>query len=170
VSGIGTSKEVEIKAKTKPELLVLDVDGVMTSGQFLYSEHGKTYKVFGPHDSDGLKMLRGKLRILFITADKRGFAISRKRIVDDMGYELRLVSESERSSFFDNELDIDKTIFMGDGIFDAPILARCAYGIAPASAREEARSAAAYVTPTVAGNGAVLDACIRIHEEFFSDE
>ena len=40
---------------------VLDVDGVLTTGQFLYSVNGKIYKVFGPHDSDGLKMLSNKI-------------------------------------------------------------------------------------------------------------
>ena len=33
--------------------LIIDIDGVMTTGQFLYSEKGKAFKVFGPHDSDG---------------------------------------------------------------------------------------------------------------------
>ena len=47
--------------------LILDVDGVMTTGQFLYSEDGKAYKIFGPHDADGLKILRNKLNILFHT-------------------------------------------------------------------------------------------------------
>ena len=41
----------------KPKYFILDVDGVMTTGQFFYSKDGKIYKVFGPHDSDGLKIL-----------------------------------------------------------------------------------------------------------------
>lgn len=57
---------------------VLDVDGVMTTGQFLYSSDGKSHKVFGPHDADGLKLIKDKVNISFITADKRGFAISKK--------------------------------------------------------------------------------------------
>ena len=40
-------------------VFVLDVDGVMTNGQFLYSDAGKAYKTFGAHDNDGLKMLEG---------------------------------------------------------------------------------------------------------------
>ena len=34
----------------KPKFFLLDVDGVITSGQFLYSKRGKIYKVFGPDD------------------------------------------------------------------------------------------------------------------------
>ena len=46
---------------TKKLNLVIDVDGVMTTGQFLYSSKGKTYKVFGAHDADGLKLIRDKM-------------------------------------------------------------------------------------------------------------
>lgn len=152
-----------------PKQFILDVDGVMTTGQFLYSESGKVFKVFGAHDSDGLKMLSAKLTISFITADHRGFSISKKRVVDDMGYSLQLVSEVDRLKFFE-EAGYDKTIFMGDGIFDAPILKNCICGIAPQNARPEAKKAADYVTPSASGSGAVLDACLYILEEYFDHQ
>lgn len=153
--------------KAIPKIFVLDVDGVMTTGQFLYSEFGKTYKVFGPHDADGLKMLAGKIDILFITADKSGFNITKKRIVDDMGYDLRLVSEEARDVFFQEEIGYEQTIFMGDGIFDAPTLEKCLRGIVPQNARQEAKEAADYVTPSASGCGAVLDACLYILKVYF---
>lgn len=153
--------------KVIPKIFVLDVDGVMTTGQFLYSELGKVYKVFGPHDADGLKMLKSKLDILFITADKRGFNITKKRIVDDMGYNLRLVSEEKRDLFFAEEIGYKQTIFMGDSIFDAPTLAKCLCGIAPQNARPEAKEVANYITPSFSGCGAVLDACLYILEAYF---
>ena len=34
--------------------LVLDVDGVLNTGEILYSSAGKMFKVFGPHDKDGI--------------------------------------------------------------------------------------------------------------------
>ena len=37
---------------------VLDVDGVMTSGKFLYTDQGKIMKEFGPHDAYSLKKIR----------------------------------------------------------------------------------------------------------------
>ena len=161
---------IQAGSARRPELFVLDVDGVMTTGQFLYSEHGKMYKVFGPHDADGLKMVRDKLRILFITADERGFPISEKRIVKDMGFELKLVKEEERVAFFERTIGFESTIFMGDGYHDAVLLRRCLCGIAPRNARPEARSAADYVTPSRAGEGAVLDACLYITDRYFDHE
>lgn len=147
--------------------LVIDVDGVMTTGQFLYSEKGKTYKVFGPHDADGLKLLRGKLNIVFVTADKRGLPISKKRI-KDMGYELLLVPEGDRYKFIKEKFGFENTIFIGDGIFDAPIIRECKFGIAPANARIEAKKWAKYITPSKSAEGAVCDACIKINKLFFT--
>jgi 3-deoxy-D-manno-octulosonate 8-phosphate phosphatase (KDO 8-P phosphatase) len=150
-----------------PKYFILDVDGVMTTGQFLYSESGKAYKIFGPHDNDGIKMLKNLIKIVFITADKRGFAITKKRIVDDMNQELYLVSEAERLNFIDQHFGLQETIYMGDGIYDANILKSCMFGITPNNARIEAKQSAQYVTPSNSAEGAVLDACIKIKQLFF---
>ena len=145
---------------------MIDVDGVMTTGQFLYSAEGKAYKIFGPHDADGLKMIKDKVNITFITADKRGFPISKKRI-EDMGFPIKLVSEQDRHAHIKEEYGFDKTIFMGDGIFDAKLIKECKFGIAPANARPEAKSAADFITPSKSAEGAVCDACIEINKRFF---
>jgi 3-deoxy-D-manno-octulosonate 8-phosphate phosphatase (KDO 8-P phosphatase) len=145
---------------------ILDVDGVMTTGQFIYSEDGKLYKVFGAHDSDGLKLLMNKIDIKFITADKRGFSITHKRIVEDMGYELKLVSECDRFEYLQNIYNIEKLIYMGDGYYDAKILEKCMFGIAPKNARKEAKECADFITESKSGEGAVLDACIEIKKRY----
>ena len=70
----------------------------MTTGQFFYSAEGKAFKIFGPHDADGLKLIKDMVNIHFISADKRGFHISKKRI-DDMGYPIEHVMEGERYKY-----------------------------------------------------------------------
>ncbi|MBF0595076.1 MAG: HAD hydrolase family protein [Candidatus Omnitrophica bacterium] len=149
-----------------PEFFILDVDGVLSTGQFLYSSNGKNYKVFGPHDADGLKMLKGKLKIAFISADLKGFEISKKR-VSDMGYPLFKISESDRLSFIESKFGFKNVIYMGDGYYDAPVLKACVFGIAPANARKEAKEAAKFITESRAGEGAVLDACLEIINRYF---
>ncbi len=153
----------------KKSVFLLDVDGVLNTGQFLYSAEGKAFKIFGPHDNDGLKLLGGKVTIRFITADKRGFPITKKRVVDDMGYELELVSENNRYEYAKRNYDLNNLIYMGDSYHDAKILKACKFGIAPASARKEARESADFVTESKAGEGAVLDACLEILRRFFDD-
>jgi len=151
----------------KPKVFILDVDGVMTTGQFLYSGRGKEFKVFGPHDNDGIKMIVKKIKVVFLTADRNGYPISKKRIVDDMKQELILVNESDRLEFIKNNYGLSNVIYMGDGYHDANILKQCSYGIAPQNARIEAKNAANYVTPSKSGEGAVLDACLHIIEKYF---
>ena len=53
-------------------------------------------KVFGADDNDGLSLLKTHIEIRFVTGDKKGFPISKKRIVDDMGFELEIVSTIRR--------------------------------------------------------------------------
>jgi 3-deoxy-D-manno-octulosonate 8-phosphate phosphatase (KDO 8-P phosphatase) len=150
-----------------PKFLIFDVDGVMTTGQFLYSGKGKIFKVFGAHDNDGIKLLKGKISIVFLTADKRGFEITRKRIVEDMDQVLYLVGESERLDFIETKFGLRKSIYMGDGIHDVEILKQCLFGITPHNAREEAKEVADYITPSNSAEGAVLDACLKIDQLFF---
>jgi len=57
---------------------ILDVDGVLTTGQFFYTSEGKVMKVFGPDDNDALSLLKPYLEIRFVTGDKKGFRISKK--------------------------------------------------------------------------------------------
>ena len=41
-----------------PKVFLLDVDGVMTTGQFAYTTNGKTMKIFGPDDNDALQITK----------------------------------------------------------------------------------------------------------------
>ena len=62
-------------------MFVLDVDGVLTTGQFLYSKDGKMFKVFGPDDNEGLMLLKPFLKIHFLTQDKKDFLLVKKELL-----------------------------------------------------------------------------------------
>ncbi len=156
--------------KNIPKNLIIDVDGVLSTGQFLYSTEGKIFKIFGRHDNDGLKILNKYFSILFISADKKGFEISKKRIVDDMGFNLNYVSESDRYEFIKNNYDFNNTIYIGDGIFDSQILKNCILGICPSDARIEAQKNSDYIVNSKAGEGALLDASIFIMKKYYLEE
>lgn len=146
---------------------LLDVDGVLTTGSFHYSIEGKVMKVFGPDDNDGLSLLRPFINILFVTGDKKGFAISQRRIVDDMKYPLELVSTIRRIDWVKEKFDPSKVIYMGDGIFDHYVMKEVGYSIAPANADRLAKQSANYVTERCGGDRAVAEACLHILEKFF---
>ena len=141
---------------------ILDVDGVMTTGQFLYDSSGKTHKIFGPDDSDGLNILKDHMEIHFVSADKRGFEISKKRIHDDMGYKIDLVPSSERVKWIESNYNLMDTIYMGDGFFDDLIMSKVGYSIAPSNSDENAKKQADYVTVRSGGDRAVAaQSCSR---------
>ena len=150
-----------------PKVFVIDVDGVMTTGHFIYSEKGKLLKIFGPDDNDGLSLIKHHLKILFVTGDRKGFNISKKRIQDDMGYSLNLVSTIHRSNWIAEHFNLDDVIYMGDGIFDHYVMKRVGYSIAPANADKMAQKNANYITERSGGNRAVAEACLHILEQFF---
>lgn len=152
----------------QPICFILDVDGVMTTGQFLYTSDGKAMKVFGPDDNDGLSLLKSSLEIRFVTGDKKGFDISKKRIVDDMGFPLDLVSTIRRIDWIKDKYDSSEVIYMGDGIFDHYVMKHVGYSIAPANADRFAKQCANYVTERSGGDRAVAEACLHIMNKFFT--
>jgi len=144
------------------KIVVSDVDGVLNTGQFLYDENGKRFKVFGPHDADGIKLLNAAgFKMYFISADKRGFEITKSRL-NDMGQDPWLITESERLDWINQMFNIENIIYIGDGYHDAPILASAGFGIAPKYARKEAKENATFITESNSGEGAFLDAALEI--------
>jgi len=156
------------KTKIKPKVLIIDVDGVLSTGQFFYTEKGKTMKIFGPDDNDGLSLLKPYIKIRFLTGDKKGFKISKKRVVDDMKFPLDLVSTIKRTEWISKRYPLDKVIYMGDGIFDHYVFKKIGYSISPSDGDELAKKFANYVTKRASGNRAVAEACLHILKKFFN--
>ena len=156
-----------INKKFIPKEFILDVDGVMTTGNFIYSEKGKVMKIFGADDNDGLSLLKSFINISFITGDKKGFAISKKRIKDDMGFSISLVSTIKRIEWISKRFKPEEVIYMGDGIFDHYVMKHVGYSIAPGNADSLAKQNANYITTRNGGDRAVAEACLHILEKFF---
>jgi len=146
---------------------IIDVDGVLTDGSYYYTTEGKVMKVFGPDDHDALLLLKPHLHICMITGDKKGFAITKKRVEDDMKFPLHQVSTFERGKWIKENFVPNETIYMGDGIFDSGVFDLVAYGIAPANAFYKTKEKADFVTQSRGGDSAVAEAVMHIMEKFF---
>ncbi len=151
-----------------PKIFILDVDGVMTNGSFFYTSEGKYIKSFGPDDHDALSMLSNFLSIRFVTGDKKGFPISKRRIVDDMKFQLDLVSTIKRIDWIKERYDAKSVIYMGDGIFDHYVMREVGYSVAPFNSDDNAKKYCDFVTKRNGGNRAVAEACLHIMEKFFT--
>ena len=156
--------------KNNPKILIIDVDGVMTTGRFFYSaKNGKFFKEFGSDDNDGISLLKPYIKnIQFVTGDKKGFAISTKRISEDMGFKINLVSTTQRSHWIKNNFDdIENVIYIGDGIFDHYVFQSVGYAIATANALPHVQKRANYVTTRKGAEGAIAEAALHILDKFF---
>ena len=152
----------------KFKVFILDVDGVMTTGHFLYSKEGKEMKIFGPDDNDGLGLLNNYIEIRFVTGDRKGLSISKKRIKDDMKFDLDLVSTIKRIDWIKKYYKPEEVIYMGDGIFDHYVMKEVGYSIAPANSDRNAKEHADYITNRSGGDRAVAEACLHIMDKFFT--
>jgi 3-deoxy-D-manno-octulosonate 8-phosphate phosphatase (KDO 8-P phosphatase) len=146
-------------------VFVMDIDGVLTDGSFLYDINGKAYKKFGPDDADALKLIKNDVVIKFVSADHRGFEISRKRI-EDMGYVLDFVKAKDRATWIQKNFPKNEwvQIYMGDSFVDIPVLKSVDIGIVPNNANNLAKDFATYVSPYNGGDRAVADAVFYILE------
>ena len=139
---------------SKPQVLIMDVDGVLTDGSFYYSVDGKVMKKFGADDNDALSLLQPYLECIFVTGDRRGFEISKKRIVDDMHMRLELVSTIKLIDWIKKRYYTKDFIYMG-------------YSISTNNGDDNAKKYADYVTKRNGGDRAVAEACLHILDRFF---
>ncbi len=152
--------------KKLPEYFILDVDGVITDGQMIYDKNGKKFKTFGPDDTDALKILKQFIKIYFISGDKKGFNISKKRVTD-MGFKISFVPALKRDEWIDKKFGLKNCIYMGDGIFDHLVMRNVMYSITLNNSLEHVLSSADYVTKRSPGNRAVAETVIHILKVFF---
>ena len=141
---------------------ITDVDGVLTDGSFYYNETGKIFKKFGAHDSDGFKIIKSlNANICAISADKRGYAITEKRL-SDMGVPVHLVSEEERFNWVSQRFNLNETIFVGDGYHDRLLLSKCALSFAPQNSPQIVKDSAKIVTTCRGGEGVILEIALHL--------
>lgn len=149
-------------------VFILDVDGVVTDSKMYYTKDGKYMKSFGSDDFDLLRELSKYIPVHFITADKKGFPITQKRIEEEMGFELDLVSHNavERWDWMKNKYPDKQIIFFGDGWFDYYALTNCWIGITTKDALKHVRKSANLVVNRFGADRAVAEACIYLMDKF----
>jgi 3-deoxy-D-manno-octulosonate 8-phosphate phosphatase (KDO 8-P phosphatase) len=142
------------------EMLVVDVDGVLTDGRIVYGDVGLEIKAFHVRDGSGLKVWR--------RAGKRAAVITGRasRVVEVRAAELGLSPVFQgvgdklaayRQLLAGGRLRPDQVCFVGDDLPDLPLLDNCGLAVAVADACAEARAAAHYVTRAAGGGGAVRE-------------
>ena len=145
----------------KVELLLLDVDGVLTDGGIVYADDGAELKRFHVRDGSGLKLWQLAGRRAAIVSGRNSPAVARRAA--ELGVAPVLQGRADKLAAFEallaeTGLRPEQVCAVGDDLPDLPVLRRCGLAVAVVDACPEVRAAADYVTAPPGGRGAVRDA------------
>ncbi len=142
------------------QLLLLDVDGVLTDGGVAWNNQGIESKTFHIRDGLGLKLwqrtgcragiVTGRAsHVVQLRATELGIGIVRQGVEDKLATTEGILRETGVSW--------EETAFIGDDLPDLAVITKCGVGVAVADACAEVRAAAAIVTQLPGGKGAVRE-------------
>jgi len=144
----------------KIELILSDVDGVMTDGALVIDNQGIETKRFHIHDGQGVRLwqkasgrfgvitLRSS-QVVKLRAEELGIEIIRQGVGDKR--------ETVREILGELGLSPEQACYLGDDLPDLSAVRYVGLGVAVADACEELRRAAHYVTSRPGGAGAVRE-------------
>jgi len=143
------------------EMLVLDVDGVMTEGQIIMDDRGEESKAFNVRDGHGIKMLqRTGIHVAILTGRSSQVVANRAR---DLGIEFVVQGSLRKADGIDElcrqaGIAADACAYMGDDVIDLPAMAKCAFSMAPTDAHPGVIKKVDWVSDCCGGKGAVRQA------------
>ena len=147
------------------ELLLLDVDGVLTNGQITYSDSGEQIKSFNSRDGLGLRLLMDSGMGVGIISGRKSKAL--KYRCDNLGITLLFDGIKDKSKALDKiilktKIPSEKIAFIGDDLIDLPILKKVGFPCCVRDACQEVKNHCDIITLKKGGNGAVREICENI--------
>ncbi len=146
---------------TNIQLLVLDVDGVLTDGGIIRDDSGQQIKRFHVRDGAGIVLWRRLGKDVAIITGKESAVVAHR--AEELGIQYvyqNVGNKLETYTELLEELNLkdEQVAYVGDDLPDLRVMCRVAVPIAVADAAEEVRAVAKYVTKFPGGYGAVRDA------------
>jgi YrbI family 3-deoxy-D-manno-octulosonate 8-phosphate phosphatase len=143
------------------ELLLSDVDGVLTDGGLIFDNQGIETKTFHVRDGLGIKLWRRagyrfgvvtsrNSHIVKTRAAELSFDVLRQGVEDKLGAVQQVLQ--------DLKLSPEQAAYIGDDLPDLPVMKYVGLAVAVADASAEVRAAADLVTKLPGGRGAVREA------------
>jgi 3-deoxy-D-manno-octulosonate 8-phosphate phosphatase (KDO 8-P phosphatase) len=142
------------------ELLLLDVDGVLTDGRVVYTDAGQEIKAFHVRDGSGLKYWRRSGKRVAILSGRSSPAVTRRAA--ELGIDLVVQASDDKLLALsrilkETGLGAEQVCAIGDDLPDLPVLTHCGLAVAVADAVPELKAVADLVTTLPGGRGAVRE-------------
>lgn len=140
--------------------VLMDLDGVMTDGTIIYSTSGEQIKVFSVYDGYGIE--RGhKLGLKFGVISGRSSKANVHRIkklkIEEFYQDCHDKVKAYEEIKTRYKLEPGNFCYIGDEMFDIPLIKQIAFSCAPANAVDEVKEEVDYVTQKEGGKGAVRE-------------
>lgn len=153
-------KDISNTDFSKINFVLMDMDGVLTDGTIIYSTNGEHIKVFSVYDGYGIE--RGhkhgmKFGIISGRSSEVNILRAKKLKIKELHQDV-----SDKAAVFEEikkkyRLDDENFCYIGDEVFDIPLLRKVAFSAAPANAVDEVKEEVHYITKTKGGKGAVRE-------------
>jgi 3-deoxy-D-manno-octulosonate 8-phosphate phosphatase (KDO 8-P phosphatase) len=147
------------------ELLILDVDGVLTDGRLYFAARGETLKVFHVRDGHGIKLLQRAGVAVAAISGRRSSALSARMRELDVVHVVQGCNDKVAALLrLTRRLGIEplRCACLCDDTPDLPLMAAVGVAGAVADAHPVVLSAAHWIARTTGGRGAVRELCDAI--------
>ena len=144
------------------ELLVVDVDGVLTDGVIALDDRGVETKHFHVRDGSALNLWQKSGKRAAILSGRRAEAVDRRAAELGIAAAMVIQGASEKGAPFRalvaaTGLDARQVCYVGDDLADLPALDAAGLAACPADAAAEVRASAHLVAEARGGRGAVRE-------------
>ncbi|WJW74856.1 3-deoxy-manno-octulosonate-8-phosphatase KdsC [Thiohalobacter sp. IOR34] len=149
------------------QLVVFDVDGVLTDGSLFYGDDGQEYKAFNSRDGHGMKMLKKHGVEIGIITGRTSQVVEHR--VRNLGIEHVYQGQLDKRPAFEEliatlGLEPAQAAYVGDDVVDLPIMTRAGLAIAVQDAHPFVKRHAHWITPSGGGRGAAREVCELLME------
>lgn len=147
------------------KLLILDVDGVLTTGSLPYDADGNKQKSFYVQDGGALRLWMAQGGQVAILSGREAPSVNAR--ADDLGIATVVQGVPDKVPAYETicrqaGVIESEVAVIGDDLPDVPLLSRCGYPIAVDNAHRFAKRLAKYVTRRPGGAGAIAEAIERL--------
>lgn len=151
---------MDIERIKKINVVMVDIDSVLTDGRMIYADSGDELKNFHVHDGFGMVLLRrAGIKTIILTANKSRMVARRGKILKVFktfqGCFIKLDTYEKILKKY--KFNPDEICFIGDDIIDIPVLKRVGFAVTVPNAMEDVKEYCHYITKKPGGHGAVRE-------------